>query len=113
VKRACFILSALAVGIGAAQPVLAASPARQTRQRAERNLLGATHMVARWRVGFVDPKSGLMRLNTTAACSGRGRAVQHRYTHFECVLRYRTTVVDVLYVAQNGNGFEVRRVSKR
>jgi hypothetical protein len=113
VKRACFILATLAVGLVAAQAVLAASPPRQTKQRAERNLLGATHMVARWHMGFVDPKSGLMRVNTTAACSGRGRAVQRRYTHFVCVLRYRTTVVHALYIAQSGNGFEVRRLSNR
>jgi hypothetical protein len=112
VKHASFVLATLAVLLTAGA-VFAAAPARQTRQRAERNLLGATRMVARWHMGLVDPKSGLLRLNTSAACSGRGRAVMRQYTHFVCILRHQGTVVRALYIAQSRNGFEVRRLKTR
>jgi hypothetical protein len=104
---------AIVVALVAARAVLAAvqaTPPRQTKQQAEKNLLGATRMLARWHVGLVDPKSGLLRSNTTATCSGRGTAVARRYRQFLCVLRYRTTVVRVLYVVLNGNGFEAHRL---
>jgi hypothetical protein len=118
VRSASACCLAVVVSLSAARVVLAATPAqstppRQTKQQAEKNLLGATRMLARWRVGLVDPKSGLLRSNTTATCTGRGTAVAGKYRQFICVLRYRTTVVRVLYVVLTGNGFEAHRLSPR
>ena len=106
------IVLAWAASAGGARSSAAAVP-RQTKQRAERNLLAATRMLARWRVGLIDPKTGLLRSNTTATCSGKGTAVAHAYRQFTCVLRYRTVAVRLLYIVQSKNGFEVRRLSRR
>lgn len=105
----CCLLAALALTLAAAASTKT-TPPRQTKQHAERNLLGATRMLARWHVGLVDTRTGLLRSNTTATCSGRGTAVRHAYRQFTCVLRYRKTIVRLRYVAQSRNGFEVHRL---
>jgi hypothetical protein len=114
VERGIACLAVVAV-VGSFAPALATAaakttPPRQTKQRAERNLLGATRMLARWHVGLVDPRTGLLRSNTIATCAGRGTAVRHAYREFNCVLRYRKTSVRLRYVVQSRNGFEVRRL---
>jgi hypothetical protein len=100
-------LVAPAVASAAGQP-------RQTRHAAERNLISAQRMLARWQVGLVDPHTSLIRNNVWVRCSGRARAVRARYTWFQCVLGHRRTRVTVTYVALRRNGFEVRerRVTK-
>jgi hypothetical protein len=65
-------------------------------------------MLARWRVGLVDPHTRLIRNNVWVRCSGRGKAVLARHTGFRCVLGHRRTRVTVTYVVLRRNGFEVR-----
>lgn len=84
----------------------------QTKRHAERNLLRATRMLARWHVGLVDPRTGLLRQNTTAACTGKGTRRNGGYHRFVCVLHHKKTTVRVLYVAQSGNGFEAHRLKR-
>jgi hypothetical protein len=86
----------------------AAGDPRQTRSTAERNLISAQRMLARWRVGLVDPHTRLIRNNVWVRCSGRGKAVLARHTGFRCVLGHRRTRVTVTYVVLRRNGFEVR-----
>jgi len=103
----------LVAALSAAPAATAATPKpppRQTKQRAERNVLAATRMLARWHVGLADPRTGLLRSNTTASCTGKGSVVAHAYRQFVCVLRYRTTTVRLLYVVQSHNGFEAHRL---
>jgi hypothetical protein len=96
-----FSLVAAAVASAAGQP-------RQTRHAAERNLISAQRMLARWRMGLVDPHTSLIRNNVWVRCSGRGKAVEGRYALFRCVIGHRRTRVTVTYVSLRGNGFEVR-----
>jgi hypothetical protein len=95
----------------AACPVAVAAPApHQTKLVAERNLLRATRLLARWNVGLVDPRSGLLLQNTTATCTGEGTPVDGRYARFTCVLHHGRIRVRVAYFAQQRGGFEVRRL---
>jgi hypothetical protein len=72
-------------------------------------------MLGRWHAGLVDPRTGIVRPNTTAQCSGRGRGVaRHKggaraYFKFRCVIRNQQHAVTFLYYALVGNGFEIRR----
>jgi hypothetical protein len=94
-----------------AEPALgsAAGPSPHTTARqAEQNVLAARHLLSRWRVGLTDPKTGLVRPNTTAQCTGRGRAVAGRYASFHCTVRHRSATVVFTYIALRGNGFELR-----
>jgi hypothetical protein len=95
-----------------AQGWSATTPTRQSKQRAERNLLNATRLLKRWHVGLVDPKSGLLRQNTTAVCTGEGKPVARAYPRFACVLKHEKIVVRVAYTALSHNGFEVHRLSR-
>ncbi|HET7137529.1 MAG TPA: hypothetical protein VFI04_04185 [Gaiellaceae bacterium] len=84
-----------------------------TSRQAERNILRAQRMLARWHVGLVDTGTGLVKPNTTAQCRGRGRGFAHRkgaaraFFKFSCVIVNREHVVQVLYYALTGNGFEM------
>jgi hypothetical protein len=55
----------------------AASTARQTRGCAERNLLGATRMLARWHVGLTDPRTGFAFAITPRRTAASKRAGWH------------------------------------
>jgi hypothetical protein len=99
------LLCLVSLAAGAAS---AAGEPRQTRSTAERNLISAQRMLARWRVGLVDPSTRLIKNNVWVRCSGRGKAVQSRHTIFRCVLGHRRTRVTVTYVVLRRNGFEVR-----
>jgi hypothetical protein len=101
----------LAVLLASAQAASAATIARHTRERAERNLLGATRMLERWHVGLTDSRTGLLLRNTTATCVGAGRPVGAAYPRFLCTLRHGTHVVRVRYYAQARGGFEARRLA--
>ena len=85
-----------------------------TARQAERNLLRAQHMLARWRAGLTSPATGLVKPNTTAQCRGRGRGISPRagaaraFLRFHCVLRNHRHAVSLQYYALLGNGFEVR-----
>ena len=100
-------LAALAAGQAA---IAAPAAPRQTKLVAERNLLRATRMLARWQVGLVSPRSGLLLQNTTATCTGAGEPLAGRYTHFTCVLHHGRINVRVAYLVQSHGGFEVRRL---
>jgi hypothetical protein len=107
--RFLFVLTLLAALL-ACQTAVAASVPRQTKLQAERNLLRATRLLARWDVGLVSPRSGLLLRNTTATCTGEGVPFSGRYARFTCVLRHGSTRVRVAYFAQPGGGFAVRRL---
>jgi hypothetical protein len=107
----------LRVAIGTALAALltcqvagAAATPRHSKVQAERNLLRATRLLARWHVGLVSPHSGLLLQNTTATCSGAGTPGSGRYTRFMCVLHHGTIRVRVAYFAQRNGGFAVRRL---
>ncbi|MBA3245897.1 MAG: hypothetical protein H0T61_12085 [Actinobacteria bacterium] len=89
------------------------SVARHSKQQAEINLLHASKVLASWRAGLVDPRTKLLRGNTTAVCQGRGRPIQARFPRFACAIRNRTHIVSVRYLAQSKGGFEVRKLSVR
>ncbi len=89
-------------------PAMLGGTAATTTARAERNILGATKTLNRWHVGITDPRTRLVRANTTVTCRGRGRHQAQGYASFTCVIRRRTLKVRVLYVALTGNGFELR-----
>ena len=97
----CF---ATLAGVGNAD----AASERQTRLRAERNLIGAQTMLARWNVGLVNPWTRLLRTNVWVRCAGRGAAVAGRYTNFGCTVGYRRVRVTLTYLVLNRKGFEVR-----
>ena len=88
-----------------------AAPARHTRSQAEVNLLHATKMLASWRLGLVDPRTRVVRNNTSVSCRGRGTAVRARYPRFACTLRRPKLVVSISYSAKRNNGFSVRKLS--
>ena len=94
----------------ACQVAVAAAPPRHSKLQAERNLLRATHVLARWHVGLVSPRSGLLLQNTTATCTGAGTPVSGRFARFTCVLRHGTIRVRVAYFAQRNGGFAVKRL---
>ena len=85
-----------------------AAPERQTRLRAERNLIGAEKMLARWNLGLVNPSTRLLRTNVWVRCAGRGVAVAGRYTSFGCTVGYRRLRVKLTYLVVSSKGFEVR-----
>lgn len=95
---------AFLTGAGNADAVLA----RHTKVRAERNIISAQRMLARWRVGFVNPRTGLVWNNVSVHCLGRGAVMDGRYTHFACAIDYKRTRVSLTYLALPDNGFEVR-----
>jgi hypothetical protein len=80
----------------------------QSKLRAERNLIGAEKMLARWKVGLVNPWTRLIRTNVWVRCVGRGAAVAGRYTKFGCTVGYRRVRVTLTYLVLNRKGFEVR-----
>jgi hypothetical protein len=88
-----------------------ATPAGHTRSQAEVNLLHATKILASWRLGLVDPRTKVVRNNTSVSCRGRGRAVRGRYPRFACTLRSATYLVSVSYTAKRNNGFSVRKLN--
>jgi hypothetical protein len=94
---------------------VAATTPRATSSQAERNLLGAVHVLARWRVGITERRTGVLPANTTARCVGRGRRVGGRFASFQCTIRRGTLRVRVLYLVLRRNGFELRdhRVVRR
>jgi hypothetical protein len=92
------------------QAAVAATIPRQTKLQAERNLLRATRLLARWHVGLVSPRSGLLLRNTTATCTGEGVPVSGRFARFTCVLHHGSTRVRVAYLAERNGGFAVRRL---
>jgi len=94
----------------ACQSAVAAPTPRQSKVQAERNLLRATRLLARWDVGLVSPHSGLLLQNTTATCTGDGTPVSGRYSRFTCVLHHRTIRVRVAYFVQRNGGFAVKRL---
>lgn len=102
--------TALAALVACPAAVAAPAAPRQAKLVAERNLLRATRMLARWQVGLVNPRSGLLLQNTTATCTGAGEPVEGRYTRFTCVLQHGRINVHVAYFVQQHGGFEVRRL---
>ena len=72
----------------------------------------AHRVLARWKVGFVNPKTRLPRNNVWVRCSGRGKWAKGGYTRFRCVVGYRRVRVSVVYHAKTRNGCELhdRRV---
>jgi hypothetical protein len=111
------LLGVLAVAAALVPAALAASRVgipHTTARQAERNLLRAQHMLARWRTGLTSPATGLVKPNTTAQCRGRGNGLAPRkgaaraFFSFQCVLRNHEHTVSVVYFALRGNGFEIR-----
>ena len=111
-RTAAVLVAALAASLLVPLAAQAVTAPTQTKRRAERNLLHATRMLRRWHVGLVDPRTGLLRQNTTAACTGKGARRNGGYHRFVCVLRHSKTTVRVLYLAQSHNGFEAHRLKR-
>jgi len=107
-----FAIVVLMVSVPASAATSAPTP-RHSKSQAELNLLHASRVLARWKVGLVDPRTNLLRGNTVAVCEGRGRPLEARYPRFVCALRTRTRIVSVSYWAQRSGGFEIRKVGVR
>jgi hypothetical protein len=67
-------------------------------------------MLARWKVGLVDRKTGLLLQGTTASCTGLGRPVAARYAAFRCVLHHGSHRIALRYVVLKDDGFEAHRL---
>jgi len=91
----------IAVTLAAAGPVAAAGEgvARQTKWRAEVNLLHAPKLMGRWAPSLVNPSTRLVRSNTVVRCQGRGTAVAARFHKFRCSIRGRQSQLTVSYTA--------------
>lgn len=87
-----------------------ASIARHSQVQAERNILHAHRVLRRLDPRLVNVRTGLPKTDTTVACRGRGRSVAKRWPRFVCTISYHRVHVLVLYLAQSGNGFELRRL---
>ena len=88
-----------------------ATTPRHAKNQAEVNVLRATKVLASWRLNLVDPRTRLVRNNTSVSCRGRGRVVKARYPQFACTLRSAALLVSVSYSAKPNNGFTVRKLS--
>lgn len=106
-------LALVVLALPAAAPATTSTVARHSKQQAEINLLHASKVLASWRAGLVDPRTKLLRGNTTASCQGRGLPLEARFPRFACAIRTRTHVVSVSYLAQSKGGFEVRKLGVR
>lgn len=86
-----------------------ASVPRETKRRAETNLLHAPRALGRLQAGLINRKTGWFRDNTTAVCRGTGRRVDTSWPRFICVVSHRTVRLRVLYIPQL-KGFEIRKL---
>ena len=83
-----------------------------TKSQAERNIMAAHRVLARWNVGLVSPKTRLPKNNVWVRCAGRGARSRAGFTSFRCTIGYRRVRVRVTYLSKTKNGFELhdRRV---
>lgn len=107
--RRTTVLLALLAALAAA-PSAQPAGARTTATRAETNLLLAPQVLRPLRRQLVDTHTNLVRNNTRARCTGRGRVVGGAYPRFVCVVARGGTGIRVLYIAKPGNRFEARRL---
>jgi len=106
--RGLFLVVVLA---GAAEGAAAVPPLGHTRLQAERNILRSVRLLARWKTPFVDTRYNTIRSNTRVSCSGSGRRIAGTYRAFICTITYRGYQLQVRYVAFDGNGFGLRRLT--
>ena len=94
-------------------PVVAsAAPARQTKTRAEYNLLHAARTLRRLEPALVDSRSLLFRNGTKAQCTGRSGRLGAKWLTFVCVVTYGKARLRLLYIAQTQRGCEIRRLNR-
>ena len=110
----------LLVPLALAAPTEAARTPAQTKDRAEVNVLRAvpTKWKRRRLPGLVNPRTHLLRDNTEAVCSGRGkRQPGRRYSRFACVVRPHVHTprqgLYLSYRALAGGAFRIRWVAFR
>lgn len=88
----------------------AATPVRHTAREAQTNILRAARVLGRFSPALVDPRTRLMKNNSTATCRGISHVRGTAAAAFICVVSSGRVHVRVRYVAQRHNGFELRRL---
>jgi hypothetical protein len=91
-------------------PASALAPARHTARQAQTNVLRASRVLGRFSPALLDPRTKLLKNNSTAVCAGHGKARRAAYSTFTCVVRNGRLRVAVRYLAQSHNGFELKRI---
>ena len=92
--------------------VASAARARQTKARAEYNLLQAPRTLGRLEPALVDSRSLLFRNGTKAQCKGRSGRLGTRWFTFVCIVTHEKARLRLLYIAQTERGCEIRRLNR-
>jgi hypothetical protein len=77
---------------------------------AQTHVLGATRVLGHYSPALLDPRTGLLRNNSTAVCHGIGKPHAGAYAALTCVVSSGRIRVSVRYLAQRHNGFELHRI---
>jgi hypothetical protein len=104
------LLASLCVAGALVVAAAAASPLRHTAQEAQTNILRAARVLGRFSPALVDPRTKLMKNNSTATCRGVSHVRGAAASVFVCVVSSGRVHVRVRYLAQRHNGFELRRL---
>jgi hypothetical protein len=91
-------------------PATALGPPRHTPRQAQTNVLRASRVLGRFSPALLDPRTKLLKNNSTAVCIGHGKARRAAYSTFTCVVKNGRLRVAVRYLAQSHNGFELKRI---
>jgi hypothetical protein len=105
------LASILAMAAAAlALPAWATGIPRHTPRVAQTHVLGAPRVLGRFSPALLDPRTGLLRNNSRAACRGIGKPRAGAYATLTCVVSSGRIRVSVRYLAQQHNGFELHRI---
>jgi hypothetical protein len=91
-------------------PAFAASPPRHTARQAQTNVLRAARVLGRFSPALVEPRTKLMKNNSTAICRGVTNVRGTAASVFVCVVSSGRVHLRVRYLAQRHNGFELKRL---
>jgi hypothetical protein len=109
--RILSLASVLGVSAAAvALPAWATGMPRHTPRVAQTHVLGAPRVLGRFSPTLLDPRTGLLRNNTTAVCRGIGKPHAGAYATLTCVVSSGHIRVSVRYLAEQRNGFELHRI---
>ncbi len=102
-RRAVGAVVAVSALVVAVTPLAAAGGKRDavplhTKRQAEVNVLRSLHAIRKLNLGFVDPRTRLLRAGVQVQCMGEGRRAS-AYHRFRCRLQYRTATALFAYLA--------------
>jgi hypothetical protein len=108
--KAISLLVSLCAAGALVVPAYAASAPRHSARQAQTNVLRASRVLGRFSPALLDARTKLIKNNSTATCRGvvdrRGTAA----SVFVCVVSSGRVRVQVRYLAQRHNGFELKLV---